>query len=70
MTGPIDQNRGTENNMIVMVRDAIVGYEVAPPGQSGFISPAGKKSAHYDDQFDMYNEFRRKRMWFYVEQER
>ena len=65
MTAPIEQNRGTENNMIVMKRDAIVGYEVAPPGQSGFINPAGEKGAHYDDQFEMYYQFGRKRMWFY-----
>ncbi len=64
-TAPIEQNRGTENDMIVMREDAIVGWEVTPPGQNAFISPAGKKGAHYDDQFDMYNRFGRKRMWFY-----
>ena len=65
MTAPIEQNRGTENNMIVMKRDAIVGFEVAPPGQSGFIGPGGEKSGHYDDQFEMYHQFGKKRMWFY-----
>ncbi len=67
MIAPIEQNRGTENNMIVMKRDAIVGYEVAPPGQNAFISPDGEKSAHYDDQFEMYHQFGRKRMWFYTD---
>jgi penicillin amidase len=65
MIAPIEQNRGTENNMIVMKRDAIVGYEVAPPGQSGFINLAGEKGDHYDDQFEMYYRFGKKRMWFY-----
>jgi penicillin amidase len=67
MIAPIEQNRGTENNMIVMKRDAIVGYEVTPPGQNGFISPDGEKGAHYDDQFEMYNQFGKKRMWFYAD---
>lgn len=61
----IEQNRGTENNMIVMQEDAIVGWEVTPPGQNGFISPSGKRNRHYDDQLEMYQEFGRKRMWFY-----
>ena len=65
MVAPIEQNRGTENNMIVMKRDAIVGYEVTPPGQNAFISPDGDKGEHYDDQFEMYYTFGKKRMWFY-----
>jgi penicillin amidase len=67
MTAPLEQNRGTENNMIVMKRGAIEGYEVTPPGQSGFIDRSGRKSAHYDDQFEMYYRFGRKRMWFYAD---
>lgn len=62
---PIEQNRGTENNMIVLKPGAIVGWEVAPPGQSGYVAPSGRASAHYDDQMDMYHTFGRKRMWFY-----
>jgi len=65
LTAPIEQNRGTENNMIVMQRDAIVGYEVTPPGQNGFIGPDGVRGEHYDDQFEMYHRFGKKRMWFY-----
>ncbi|MCH8334809.1 MAG: penicillin acylase family protein [Proteobacteria bacterium] len=65
MIAPIEQNRGTENNMIVMKRDAIVGYEVTPPGQNAFISPDGDKGEHYDDQFEMYYTFGKKRLWFY-----
>ncbi len=66
MLAPIEQNRGTENNMMVMSEDAIVGWEVTPPGQDAFISPVGEKGAHYDDQFELYNSFGRKRMWFYA----
>ena len=64
-TTSVEQNRGTENNMIVMQEGAIVGWEVTPPGQNGFISPSGKRSPHYDDQLGMYQDFGRKRMWFY-----
>lgn len=67
MIAPVEQNRGTENNMIVMKRDAIVGFEVTPPGQNGFISPDGEKGAHYDDQFEMYYRFGKKRIWFYAD---
>ena len=62
---PIEQNRGTENNMIVLKPGAIVGWEVAPPGQSGYVAPDGTTSKHYDDQMDMYHGFGKKRMWFY-----
>ena len=65
LTGPIEQNRGTENDMIIMKPGAIIGYEVTPPGQNAFISPDGIKGKHYDDQFDMYRNFGKKRMWFY-----
>ena len=66
MVAPIEQNRGTENNMIVMQRDAIVAWEVAPPGQNAFIGPDGNRSGHYADQFEMYHQFGRKRVWFYA----
>lgn len=65
LIGPIEQNRGTENDMIIMKPGAIVGYEVTPPGQNAFISPDGVKGQHYDDQFEMYRNFGKKRMWFY-----
>jgi penicillin amidase len=67
LMAPIEQNRGTENNMIVMKRNGIVGYEVAPPGQNAFIGPQGMKGEHYDDQFEMYYNFGKKRMWFYAD---
>ena len=64
---PIEQNRGTENNLFVMANGRITGYEVTPPGQSGFIAPDGTRSEHYDDQLAMYHEFGRKRIWFYAD---
>ncbi len=67
MVSRIEQNRGTENNMMIMQENTIVGWEVTPPGQNAFISPVGEKSAHYNDQLEMYQSFGRKRMWFYAE---
>lgn len=64
---PIEQNRGTENNMIVMQPNKIVAWEVTPPGQNGFVSPDGEKTEHYDDQLEMYHQFEKKRVWFYPE---
>ena len=66
LVAPIEQNRGTENNMIIMAPGNIVGWEIAPPGQSGFVSPSGETTPHYDDQFELYHQFGRKRMWFYA----
>jgi penicillin amidase len=63
----IEQNRGTENDMIVFTDDGIISWEVAPPGQSGFIAPNGTKSPHYDDQLKMYETFGKKRMWITAE---
>ena len=52
--------------MIVMRENAIVGWEVTPPGQNAFVGPDGETGPHYDDQFEMYQNFGRKRMWFYT----
>ncbi|WP_273860118.1 penicillin acylase family protein [Photobacterium sp. GSS17] len=57
---PIALNRGTENNMTVFGRDKIEAFEVAAPGQSGFISPNGERSAHYNDQYEDFVQFRLK----------
>ncbi|MCP4112674.1 MAG: hypothetical protein GY749_45300, partial [Desulfobacteraceae bacterium] len=67
LTLPITMNRGTENNMTVFTENSVIGYEVTPPGQSGFISPAGVKNRHYDDQLRLYAEFGKKRTWIYPE---
>jgi len=50
-------NRGTENNLIVFTEDTIEYYDVISPGQSGFISPDGKKAKHYQDQLKTYEDF-------------
>ncbi len=65
MLAPIEQNRGTENNMMVLQEDKIIGYEVVPPGNSGFISPQAEKDPNFSNQFEMFNNFQRKRLWFY-----
>lgn len=65
LIAPFEQNRGTENNMIIMKPGEIVGYEVLPPGQSGFVNPAGERAKNFDDQLDLYTSFGKKRMWFY-----
>jgi len=59
-------NRGTENNMTIFTSEGIIAYEVAPPGQSGFISIDGTQSEHYRDQVSLYQNFGRKRVWFYA----
>jgi penicillin amidase len=67
LLAPIEQNRGSENNMIVMQPGAIVAWEVTPPGQSAFIDAYGSVDEHYRDQFELYQQFGRKRVWFYAD---
>ena len=57
---PVIQNRGSENNIFIARNGALAGSDVVPPGQSGFIDPQGNRSAHFDDQLKLYNEFGRK----------
>ncbi|MGF1684460.1 penicillin acylase family protein [Photobacterium minamisatsumaniensis] len=61
---PIALNRGTENNMTVFKQDSIEAFEIAAPGQSGFIAPDGSPSKHYDDQYDDFINFRLKPVYF------
>ncbi|MNI29807.1 Penicillin G acylase precursor [compost metagenome] len=58
------QNRGTENNMTVFDGKGVRAVDVVAPGQSGFVAPDGTPSAHTRDQFDLYNHFGSKRVWF------
>ncbi|MCT7655519.1 hypothetical protein MBH78_14330 [Oceanimonas sp. NS1] len=44
MRTPIAMNRGTENNMTVFAGGKASAWEVAAPGQSGFIAPDGTLS--------------------------
>ncbi|PCI51842.1 MAG: penicillin amidase [Alphaproteobacteria bacterium] len=60
-----DMNRGTENNMTVFKKSGPTGYEVVPPGQSGFIKPDGEKAKHFDDQYLMYQKLQKKQTWLY-----
>lgn len=60
---PIAMNRGTENNMVVFNEKGVIGKEVAPLGQSGFIAPDGSKSRHYDDQKALYNDYQLKAIY-------
>ena len=56
-------NRGTENNMTIFKADGVQGFEVVPPGQSGFINPQGEKAKHFNDQYLMYQNRQRKQTW-------
>lgn len=61
---PATQNRGTENNMTVFDGQGVRAVDVVAPGQSGFVAPDGTPSVHAGDQFDLYNRFGNKRVWF------
>ena len=63
---PVYMNRGTENDLIVFgAKDAhgkVAAYDVAAPGESGFVAPDGTPSPQYADQVEMYATFGRKPM--------
>ncbi|MCB1638519.1 MAG: penicillin acylase family protein, partial [Thiothrix sp.] len=63
MQSRIAMNRGTENNQTVFTPEGVTGFEVVPPGQSGFIGPDGKPSIHYNNQLGLYDDFQYKRTW-------
>jgi len=57
-------NRGTQNDKVVFSSGGATSMcTVAPPGQSGFVAPDGKRSKHYDDQLDLYEKFDCKSEW-------
>ncbi|EJD6539738.1 penicillin acylase family protein [Providencia rettgeri] len=56
-------NRGTENDLVVFTENGVQAWDVVAPGQSGFISPQGKRSPHYQDQLSLYNQFGKKPLW-------
>lgn len=60
----IFMNRGTQNHLVVLGKDRIQGWNVVPPGQSGFTDLMGKTGAHYSDQIDLYVKFMYKPMLF------
>ena len=57
------QNRGTENDWIVLGSGAITRCEVAPPGESGLIESSGTRAPHYDEQIKLYQSFACKPVW-------
>ncbi|EAR0813651.1 penicillin acylase [Salmonella enterica] len=61
------QNRGTENDMIVLspmgVNAPVLAWDVVAPGQSGFVAQDGTVDKHYGDQLKMYETFGRKPLW-------
>jgi penicillin amidase len=67
----IAMDRGTYNHVIEYERPPGNGQpgsvpvnagSVIPPGQSGFISPTGEESPHFEDQHPLYAEWRYKPM--------
>jgi len=50
-------NRGTVVYRVIMQPGAVTMCSAMPPGQSGFISPAGVPSKHYSDQLELYRTF-------------
>ncbi|MEM6850817.1 MAG: penicillin acylase family protein, partial [Pseudomonadota bacterium] len=57
-----EMNRGTENNMTLFVAGEARGWEVTPPGQSGFVAPDGTRAAHFDDQMALFESLSRRRL--------
>jgi penicillin amidase len=67
----IAMDRGTYNHVIAyqgkprgtkLGNVPVKAGSVIPPGQSGFISPTGQEAEHYEDQWELYVEWRYKPM--------
>jgi len=57
LTLPSFMNRGSQNDKMVLGARGVTLCTAAPPGQSGFIAPDGRKSAHYADQMALFKDF-------------
>jgi len=57
LTLPSFMNRGSQNDKMVLSARGITLCTAAPPGQSGFIAPDGRKSVHYADQMTLFKDF-------------
>lgn len=57
LTLPSFMNRGSQNDKVVLGAKGVTLCTAAPPGQSGFVAPDGKKSAHYADQMQLFKDF-------------
>jgi penicillin amidase len=44
---------------------AITGFNITAPGTSAFISQSGQRSKHFDDQVQMFIDFKYKPILFY-----
>ncbi len=58
-------NRSTYGQVVVLNQASVIGYNIIPLGQSGFISPNGELDPHFRDQLDLYRNFEQKPMHFY-----
>ena len=56
-------NRGAQNDLVMFSGGTVSMCTVAPPGQSGFVAPDGRKSPHYDDQMALFKDFGCKSEW-------
>lgn len=63
LTLPSFMNRGTQNDKVVFAAGAVSMCTAAPPGQSGFVAPDGRKAAHYSDQMVLFKDFGCKSEW-------
>lgn len=62
---PFYMNRGSENNIFIAENNGnLTGYDVIPPGQSGFVDPRGVPSAHTANQMSMFTSYQYKPMPF------
>jgi penicillin amidase len=57
LTLPSYMNRGSQNDKVVLGAKGVTLCTAAPPGQSGFVAPDGRKSAHYADQMALFKDF-------------
>lgn len=57
LTLPSFMNRGSQNDKVVLGANGVTLCTAAPPGQSGFVAPDGRKSAHYADQMALFKDF-------------
>jgi len=60
---PSFMNRGTQNDKVVFAGGSVSMCTAAPPGQSGFVAPDGRKAAHYADQMVLFKDFGCKSEW-------
>ncbi|MDB5732337.1 MAG: penicillin amidase [Variovorax sp.] len=60
---PSFMNRGSQNDKVVFRAGGVSMCTAAPPGQSGFVAPDGRKAQHYGDQMALFRDFGCKDEW-------